>query len=265
MTATSSLSFGEELRNWRLRRRLSQLDLAGEADLSTRHLSFLETGRSRPSRAMVLKLAERLDLPLREQNGLLLAAGFAPVHAERRLDDPGLAAARDAVRRIVEGHDPYPALAIDRHWTMIEANAAVASLIEGVDPVLLRPPVNVLRLALHPAGLAARTVDFLAWRGHLLGRLAREAELTGDPRLSALHAELESLPAGGPRRTAASEPYGGIALPFRLRVGDMVLSFITTTTVFGGPADVTLSELAIEAFFPADAETAARLRGLALG
>ncbi|HWJ75965.1 MAG TPA: helix-turn-helix transcriptional regulator [Kaistia sp.] len=265
MTATSSTSFGEELRNWRLRRRLSQLDLAGEADLSARHLSFLETGRSRPSRATVLKLAAQLDLPLREQNSLLLAAGFAPVHAERRLDDPDLAAARDAVRRIVDGHQPYPALAIDRHWTMIEANAAVARLIEGVDPALLTPPVNVLRLALHPAGLAARTVDFPLWRAHLLGRLAREAELTGDPKLLDLHAELEALPAGGPRRITSPAPYGGIALPFRIRVGDEVLSFITTTTVFGGPADVTLSELAIEAFFPADEETAAQLRSLALG
>lgn len=260
MTTADRQSFGEELRGWRQRRRMSQMDLALGAELSTRHLSFLETGRAQPSRDMVLRLADELAIPLREQNVLLVAAGYAPVHSARPLDHPGLAAARDAVRRIIDGHSPHPALAIDRHWTMLEANTGVLRLVEGVEPALLAPPVNVLRLALHPAGLAPRTVDFPEWRAHLLRRLAHEVEASGDARLAALLAELEALPGGGPRRRAGEVPFGGIALPFRIGAGDEVLSFITTTTVFGGPADVTLSELAIESFFPADAATAAWAR-----
>ncbi len=263
MTATQR-SFGDELKGWRQRRRRSQMDLAGEAGLSTRHLSFLETGRAQPSRAMVLRLAEELGLPLREQNLLLVSAGFAPLHPARPLADPKLAAARDAVRRIVAGHMPYPALAIDRHWTMVEANAAVLTLVSGVDTALLVPPVNVIRLSLHPDGLQPRIVDFAAWRSHLLRRLAHEVDITGDATLAGLLAEAEALPA--PRgRGESVDATGGIAVPLTLRLGDAVLSFISTTTVFGSPADVTLSELAIEAFFPADEETAARLRGFAAG
>ncbi|MBN9432003.1 MAG: helix-turn-helix transcriptional regulator [Bosea sp.] len=259
----SQASFGEELKEWRRRRRLSQMELAGEAGLSTRHLSFLETGRSQPSRAMVLRLAEELELPLREQNLLLVAAGYAPVHPARRLDDPGLGPARDAVRRIVAGHMPYPALAVDRHWTMLEANAAVGALIDGVDPALLVPPVNVVRLSLHPGGLAPRIVDFPAWRGHMLRRLAHEVDLTGDAVLAGLLAEMEALPRPLAREQRKADQLAGIAVPLRLRHGDGELSFLSTTTVFGGPADVTLSEIAIEAFFPADEETAARMRALA--
>lgn len=259
----SQTSFGEELKEWRRRRRLSQMELAGEAGLSTRHLSFLETGRSQPSRAMVLRLADELALPLREQNLLLVAAGYAPLHPARRLDDPGLGAAREVVRRIVGGHMPYPALAVDRHWTMLEANAAVGTLVEGVDPALLVPPVNVVRLSLHPGGLAPRIVDFPAWRGHMLRRLAHEVDLTGDAVLADLLAEMEALPRPLPRERPRAGELAGIAVPLRLRHGDGELSFLSTTTVFGGPADVTLSEIAIEAFFPADEETAARMRALA--
>ncbi len=262
---SAAQSFGEELRTWRQRRRRSQMDLAGEAGLSTRHLSFLETGRSRPSRAMVLRLAEELDLPLREKNLLLVAAGHAPLHPARAYEDPELAAARDAIRRIVAGHMPYPALAIDRHWTMIEANPAVLSLVAGVDPALLAPPVNVIRLSLHPAGLAPRIADFAEWRAHLLRRLAHEVDLTGDRALAALLAEMEALPAPPRRGRVAEAPFGGIAVPLTLRLGGDMLSLISTTTVFGSPADVTLSEIAIEAFFPADEPTAALLRRLAGG
>ncbi len=263
--AVAARSFGEELKTWRQRRRRSQMDLAGEAGLSTRHLSFLETGRSRPSRAMVLRLAEELALPLREQNLLLVAAGHAPLHPARPLDSPELAAARDAIRRIVAGHMPYPALAIDRHWTMIEANPAVLALVAGVDAALLVPPVNVVRLSLHPAGLAPRIADFPEWRAHLLRRLAHEVDLTGDRTLAALLAEMEALPAPPRRGRLPEAPFGGIAVPLTLRLGDAALSLISTTTVFGGPADVTLAEIAIEAFFPADAATADILRRLAGG
>ena len=262
---TGSRSFGDELKAWRQRRRRSQMDLAGEAGLSTRHLSFLETGRSQPSRPMVLRLAEELGLPLREQNLFLVAAGYAPLHPVRPLGDPGLAAARDAVRRIVAGHMPYPALAIDRHWTMVEANAAVLALVAGVAPALLVPPVNVIRLSLHPEGLQPRIVGFPAWRSHLLRRLAHEVDITGDAVLAALLSEVEALPAPSGRVPRSESAPDGIAVPLTLRMGEAVLSFISTTTVFGGPADVTLSEIAIEAFFPADEETAARLRGLAAG
>ena len=245
---------------------MSQLDLACEADISTRHLSFLETGRAQPSRGMVLHLAERLEVPLRERNVLLVAAGYAPVFAERRLDDPALAAARSAVEQVLAGHDPYPALAVDRHWNLVAANRAVAPLLAGVPAGLLQPPVNVLRLALHPDGLAPRTVNLAEWRGHLLARLRRQIELTAEPVLIELLEELEAYPA--PRPPGPPPPplqAGGaadaVAVPFRLRGEDGVLSFFSTVTVFGTPLDITLAELAIEAFFPADSETAVRLRG----
>lgn len=255
--------FAEALKDWRHRRRLSQMELAGEAGLSTRHLSFLETGRSQPSRAMVLRLADELGLPLREQNRLLVAAGYAPVHPARSLDDPALGAARAAVRRIVEAHMPYPALAIDRHWTLLEANAAVATLLDGVDAALLAPPANVLRIALSPSGLAPRIVNFASWRAYLLRRLAHEVDLTGDSRLADLLGELEALPRPVIRPPISDDGLAGIAVALRLRHGTATLAFLSTTTVFGGPADVTLSEIAIEAFFPADAETAACMRALA--
>ena len=264
MTATAR-PVGDLLRDWRQRRRLSQLDLALEAEISTRHLSFLETGRARPSRDMVLRLAERLDLPLRERNVLLTAAGFAPVFPQRPLDDPALAAARAAVDQVLAGHDPYPALAVDRHWTLCAANAAVGRLIAGVTPAQLQPPVNVLRLSLHPDGLAPRIANLVEWRSHLLERLRRQVEATADPALADLLDELRGLPmprAPGPPRPV-DHAAGAVAVPLRLVTDAGTLSFISTTTVFGTPVDVTLSELALEAFYPADAASAEMLRAIA--
>jgi transcriptional regulator with XRE-family HTH domain len=257
-------AIGEHLRSWRHRRRMSQLDLACEADISTRHVSFLETGRSRPSRDMVLHLAERLEVPLRERNVLLVAAGFAPVFAERPLGDPALSAAREAVELVLAAHEPYPAIAIDRYWTLVASNKASGRVFGEVSPELAQPPVNVLRTALHPDGLAKRTVNFAEWRDHLLAGLRRQVELTADPVLVALHEELLRYPAPraiGPR--PAPNP-AAVAIPLRLMVDGSVLSFLSTITVFGTPIDITLSELAIETFLPADHETAEALRRLAI-
>ncbi|MBS0448637.1 MAG: helix-turn-helix transcriptional regulator [Proteobacteria bacterium] len=252
---------GQQLRAWRQRRRLSQLDLAGDADVSTRHLSCVETGRSVPSRAMLLRLADRLGVPLRERNRLLTAAGYAPMYGERGLDDPALAAARLAIERVLKGHEPYPALAIDRHWTLVSYNRAVPPLLAGVWPDLLRPPVNVLRLSLHPQGLAPRILNLPAWRMHLLHRLAQQVAASADPVLAELARELERYPAPSlDGRAAVAE--SSVLVPFVLDSEVGPLSFISTTTVFGTPVDVTLSELALETFFPADAATAASLSRL---
>lgn len=252
---------GDLLREWRQRRRLSQLDLACEADISTRHLSFLETGRARPSREMVLHLAEQLDLPLRDRNDLLVAAGFAPVFPERSLADPALHAVRTAMELVLAGHEPYPALAIDRHWTLVASNRAVAPLLAGVEADLLRPPVNVLRLSLHPAGLAPRIANLGEWRAHLLARLRRQIDLAADPVLVALLRELGGYPAPGETQDAAPDN-SAVVVPLRLATPDGVLALFSTTTVFGTPLDVTLSELALESFFPANAATAEALRRL---
>lgn len=261
---------GGLLRAWRERRRLSQLELAGEADISARHISFLETGRSVPSRGMLLRLAERLQIPLRERNALLLTAGYAPMYAERRLDDPALQQARKAVELVIAGHEPYPALAVDRHWTLVSANAAVGVLLAGIEPRLLQPPVNVLRLGLHPEGLASRIVNYDQWREHTLTRLRQQISATADPILIEMLAELESYP---PPRTADDQDksgqaaqaadYGGVVVPFTLRTDHGMLSFFSTTTVFGTPLDITLAELAIESFFPADPKTAEILAAIA--
>ncbi|WP_406873881.1 helix-turn-helix transcriptional regulator [Aminobacter sp. P9b] len=262
--ATTQNPVGGLIREWRTRRRMSQLDLAMEAEISQRHLSFMESGRSAPSRDMVLHLAERLSIPLRQRNQLLLAAGYAPTFGERPLDHPSLAPAMDAVRMVLKGHEPYPAIAVDRHWNLIEGNAALAPMLAGVeDASLLEPPVNVLRLSLHPKGVAPRIVNLHEWRSHLIERLKHQNDTAGDPVLEALERELLSYP-DGPRtgRPIQADPQA-IAHPLRLRMGDAVLSFISTITVFGTPLDVTLSELAIESFFPADEETAAHLRALA--
>ena len=253
---------GEYLREWRQRRRLSQLDLAGEAEISARHLSFVETGRAAPSRDMVLRLAERLDVPLRERNVLLVAAGFAPLFPNRTLDDPALAAARQAMEIVLKAHEPCPALAIDRHWNLVSANAMVAPLLDGVAPALLQPPLNVLRLAFHPDGLAPRTANLAEWCAHLLERLHRQIEATADPALVALRDELKTYPVPA-RRTPAANPVDSVAVPFQMTFGKGVLSFISTTMVFGTPVDVTLSELALETFFPADEGTAAAMREMA--
>ncbi len=260
-----SQSVGHLLRDWRQRRRLSQLDLASEAEISTRHLSFLETGRSQPSREMLLKLAEQLGVPLRERNVLLTAAGYAPVFAERRLDDPALEAARKAIRLVLAGHEPYPALAIDRHWNLVEANAGVMRLMAGADASLLRPPINVLRLSLHAKGLAPRIANFAEWRAHLLARLHRQTELTADPVLSDLLRELSSYPKSASTRPPrpARDYQSEIVVPLQLMAGPKTLTLFSTTTIFGTPVEITLSEIAIEAFFPADAQTAEALREMA--
>jgi transcriptional regulator with XRE-family HTH domain len=254
---------GNHLREWRQRRRLSQLALACDAEISTRHLSFVVTGRSLPSRDMILRLAERLEIPLRDRNILLVAAGFAPVFPERPLDDPALQAARQAVDLVLAGHEPCPALAIDRHWTLIAANAAAARLMAGADQALLRPPVNVLRFSLHPLGLAPRIANFLQWRAHLLDRLRRQVDAAADPVLIELLSELGDYPTPDEARTsgrAAEPPYGGVAVPLQVVTADGMLAFYSTTMIFGTPVDITLSELAVESFFPADAATADALR-----
>lgn len=254
-------TFGEQLREWRQRRRLSQLDLAGEADVSTRHLSYVETGRAMPSREMVLRLADRLEVPLRERNGLLTAAGFAPMYAQRRLDDPALKAAREAVDLVLKGHEPYPALAIDRHWSLVAYNRAVLPLLEGVAPALVQAPINVLRLSLHPDGLAPRIVNLVQWRAHLLARLRQQVAVSADPVLAALADELRAYPT--PADASSESTEAAVVVPLVLRTPAGTLSFISTTTVFGTPVDITLSELALETFFPADAATAAALRQIA--
>ncbi|HEY0822610.1 MAG TPA: helix-turn-helix transcriptional regulator [Ramlibacter sp.] len=258
--------FGDQLRAWRMRRRMSQLELANEADISTRHLSFVETGRSAPSREMVLRLAERLEIPLRERNALLVAAGYAPMYRERPLDDPALAAAKEAVQLILTSHEPWPALAVDRHWNLLAHNAVVPHLLARADPALLRPPVNVLRLSLHPQGLAPVIVNIGQWRHHLFERLRQQIQATGDTRLQALERELRGypLPEGGDATRLEGEVLG-IAVPLRLRSEAGELSFISTMTVFGTAVDITLQELALETFFPADAFTAEALRKLAAG
>jgi transcriptional regulator with XRE-family HTH domain len=263
---TSAKPVGEILREWRQRRHLSQLDLASEAAISARHLSFVETGRSAPSREMVLHLAERLDVPLRDRNVMLVAAGYAPIFAERSLDDPALDAAREAIGTLLASHEPYPALAIDRHWTLLAYNTAAGRLMAGADPSLLKSPVNVLRLSLHPNGVAPRIINLAEWRAHLLDRLRRQIDVTADPVLADLLQELRGYPGGGASAPLAQDHhFAGIIVPLQLKTERGVLSFLSTTTVFGTPVDITLSEIALETFFPADAETAAALRAMAAG
>src|SRR6516162_3865630 len=261
-----SRPIGGHLREWRQRRRLSQLALACDANMSTRQLSFIETGRSLPSRDMVLHLAERLEVPLRDRNLLLVAAGYAPVFPERALEDPALDAARKVIDLVLAGHAPYPALAVDRHWTIVAANKAVALLLERIEASLLRAPVNALRLGLHPAGLAPRIANFAEWRAHLLTRLRRQIDLTADPVLVALLGELADYPtpAGGQSdRLHPSLEYADVVVPLKFVTDGEILSLFSMTTVFGTPVDITLSELAIESFLPADAATAEALRRLA--
>jgi transcriptional regulator with XRE-family HTH domain len=255
---------GEYLREWRQRRRMSQLDLALEAEISSRHLSFIETGRARPSRDMILHLCERLTVPLRERNVFLLAAGYAPVFPKRPLDDPALGRARNAVELVLTGHEPYPALAVDRHWNLVTANRAVPPLMAGADAGLLEPPVNVLRLSLHPQGLAPRIINLAEWRRHLLARLRQQIDASADAVLVELHRELSGYPTPSlPNASTAPEiARGGVVAPLNLRTDAGPLALFSTTTVFGTPIDVTLAELAIEAFFPADEATAERLRAL---
>jgi transcriptional regulator with XRE-family HTH domain len=265
MTSGRPARIGDLIKEWRTRRRLSQLDLALEAGVSQRHLSFVESGRSAPSRDMVEMLSEHLGLPLRERNILLLSAGFAPAFAERKLSDPTMEAARSAVERVLKGHEPNPAPAVDRYWRLVMANAVVGSLLGLVeDKSLLQGDVNVLRISLHPGGLAPHILNIAQWKAHLLLRLAQQIDVTADQQLMELERELAAYPVP-PRKGGlpSREEADGIAIPFEMKVGDQILSFISTTTIFGTPVDVTLSELAVEAFFPANPETAVALQAMA--
>lgn len=256
-------SFGEHLRHWRQRRRFSQMDLAHVAEVSTRHLSCVETGRASPSREMVLRLVERLDVPLRERNAWLVAAGFAPMYRARPLDDPGMASARAAVQRILECHEPWPALAMDRHWNLVMYNRLVPLLTAGAAPELLQGAVNVLRLSLHPQGLAPRIANLRQWREHLFERLRQQIRATGDAVLVALLEELKGYPdASGSGAVELPGEHPGVLMPFQFHTPHGVLQLVSTTTVFGSPVDITLQELAMETFFPADEATATALRGL---
>ncbi len=252
---------GQLLREWREHRRLSQLELSIQAEISTRHLSFVETGRSSPSRDMVLHLADELDLPLRERNRLLLAAGYAPVYPETGLDSPQMSAVRAALRQVLAAHEPYPAVVMDSRWNLVDGNATVALLTDGAAPDLLDPPANVLRVSLHPRGVAPRVVNLGEVRAHLLGRLRRQVALTGDAELAALYDELRSYPCHQPEPDVDVPGPGDVVLPLRIRHGDRELAFFSTVATFGTPVDITVSELVIESFFPADAQTAAVLRG----
>ncbi|MFI6271466.1 helix-turn-helix domain-containing protein [Micromonospora zamorensis] len=253
---------GELLRDRRRTRGMSQLDLSIEAGVSARHLSFVETGRSRPSPDLILRLAERLDLPLAERNTMLLAGGYAPAYPSHELTDPQLAPFRAAVRQILDGHSPYPAVLVDQHWQLVEANPAVALFTADAEPHLLTPPVNVLRLSLHPDGMAPRILNLPEWRAHLLARLRQQAATTSDPVLSDLLDELRGYPGGDDIGAPTSDELSRVVIPLRYRHGNRELTFISTTTLFGTPLDVTVSGLAVEAFFPADPVTAAALHAL---
>jgi transcriptional regulator with XRE-family HTH domain len=259
---------GELLRGWRLRRRLSQLSLATDANISPKHLCFLETGRAQPSRDMLLRLSEFLEIPLRERNALLNAAGFAAEFPERRLEHSDLGAARTAIDVLLAAHRPYPAFAVDRYWTMVASNGCFVQFMDGVEPSLLQRPINVLRLTLHPQGLAQRLANYEEWRAHVLDKVRRQSEISGDPVLADLLHELSGFSA--PRRAVNSVPSLSetslprdchrFVVPFKLITHFGTLSFFTTTTVFGTPVDVTLSELSLESFYPADKLTAEVLR-----
>ena len=261
---TTPATFGDHLRHWRQRRRFSQMELAQVADVSTRHLSCVETGRASPSREMVLRLVERLDVPLRERNDWLVAAGFAPMYRARPLDDPEMASARAAVQRILDCHEPWPALAMDRHWNLVMHNRLVPLLIAGAAPELLQGQVNVLRLSLHPQGLAPRIANLRQWREHLFERLRQQIRATGDAALVALLKELQSFPdVSGAEAVALPGEHPGVLMPFQFQTEHGALQLVSTTTVFGSPVDITLQELALETFFPADETSARLLRALA--
>lgn len=265
MPSATATGVGPLLREWRHRRRRSQLELALEAGVSARHISFLETGRSNPSREMVIGLADNLEMPLRDRNELLIAAGFAPEYRELAYEDPDLEPVRAAIDQVLAGHDPYPALVVDRHWEMVTANRGLGLLTDGVAPHLLEPPANAMRIALHPEGMAPRILNWDAWRDKIVGRIERQARLTGEPAMAELRDELAAYPAPA----VASDP-GAAALdhdvftPLLLRGPDgETLNFFSTVATFGTAVDVTVAELSIESFFPADDVTAAACRAFA--
>ena len=255
---TATRPVGELLREWREHRRLSQLELSIQADISTRHLSFVETGRSKPTPEMILRLGEHLDVPLRERNTLLLAGGYAPAYPHHSMDEPELASVRAALQQVLTGHLPYPAVVINRWWELVDANSAISVFLDGCAPELLEPPINVLRLSLHPHGMAPRIANLPQWRAHLLTQLHKRADAMGDQRLRDLHDELGAYPGG----LATAPRHTDVVLPLRYRLGKRELSFFSIAAAVGTATDVTVEELHIEAFYPADPETAEVLRGL---
>lgn len=261
---THQHSVGDLLRKWRQHRRHSQLSLAVETEISQRHLSFIESGRSQPSRDMLMRLADYLVVPLRDRNAMLLAAGFAPAYGEAKLASPEFEAARGVIDQILTGHDPHPAIAVDRHWTLLSANKAIGVLTSTVSKHLLDGQVNVLRLSLHPQGLAPRIVNFKEWRSHILSRLSHDIEMSADPKLVALLEELRSYPT--PAHATSSQNTmvrdRPIAIPLIISSDEGSLEFLSTTTVFGTAVDVTLSDIVIESFFPANAHTVAAMKVL---
>jgi transcriptional regulator with XRE-family HTH domain len=265
-TATLQPTVGALVREWRERRRLSQLELALDAGISARHLSFVETGRSKPGREMFLRVLERLGVPFREQNRLLLAAGHAPAFPERSLEDPELAPVREALKVILTGHEPYPAVAVDRGWNLVAANAPMLALagVVDIDPTLLEPPINVMRVGLHPRGLGPLMVNLGDWHAHWLERLGRQLATTGDEQLAALIEEIAGYPVPEPERDLAAGIGGDEILgPVKVRApGGGELSFFGMFASFDTPFEVTTSELAIELLFPADRATAELLEGL---
>ena len=257
-SAATAPAVGQLLRAWRERRRLSQLELSIQANVSTRHLSFVETGRSRPTPEMIVLLTEHLDVPLRERNQLLLAGGYAPAYPQHGLGEPELTSVRQALSHVLSAHDPFPAIVINRWWEMVDSNQAVALLVQGCAPHLLEPPVNVLRLSLHPDGMAPRIINLAQWRAHLMEQLHRRSLQTSDPKLIALEQELHTYPQD---QVVDAPAPTDVVLPLRLRAGADELSFFSISAVVSTAADVTVEELQIESFFPADRVTAQALRG----
>jgi transcriptional regulator with XRE-family HTH domain len=267
VTETSQFpqSIGAQLRGWRERRRLSQIDLALRAEVSTRHLSFVETGRSRPSRKMILRLAEQLELPLRERNHLLICGGYAPVYPETALDSPAMAAVRAAMDQLLSGHEPYPAVVVDQSWNLVNSNSGIGLLTAGCAPRLLAPHPNALRISLHPDGMASRIINLGEWRGHLLGRVYRQVSLGRHPGLSELYKELCDYPCDQPVPDVEIPGPGGIVVPLRIRYKNRELAFFSMVATFGTPLDITVAELVIESFFPADEATRIFLHGRTAG
>lgn len=257
---TDRLPFGVLLRRWRERRRMTQSDLALSAESSTRHLSCLETGRAQPSRDMILRLAGHLEIPLRDRNLLMLAAGFAPAFEERPLAE--LASARQAIEQVLTAHKPYPAFAIDRHWTVVVSNSALPQLYEGCSPDVRRAPGNAVRLVLHPQGMGPRILNYVEWRAHVVAVLRQQIEARPDPFIQALLREVASYPAPSGAAPAAADGPQRYATPLQIATRFGAVSFLNTNTIFGTPTDVTLSELALEMLFPADERTAAVVKAM---
>ena len=261
---TLDQSVGNLLREWRLRRRLTQLTLATQADISARHVCFIEKGRANPSRDMLLRLADTLQIPLRDRNALFHSAGFAPPYAERTLVDPALTVVRQAIEVVLKAHEPLPAFAVDHRWTLVASNNGFRPYLGDIEPSLLEPPVNVLRLTLHPQGLAPRLANFEQWRSHVLTKLRGQLNISADPAGFALLEELQSYPVPAASREISeglvAEDWHHLVIPFQLITSAGLLSFYSTTTIFGTPLNIALSEISMECFYPADRATAEILR-----